>query len=732
MEQTMAPRSKSPSKRPPLAERSITDTNLRKRISDAPSIRIVADDGPDSYSETPFPTETAHFLPPKAIINSSKHSSYSSTKEQSVSGEDTSIKSRRESTIVEALLPLPVYPRQFSSQSDYLDTSLSSTADTLADSDNGSSFSPTLSSRFSQANTASSTPTLNQDEHSFVKPPLPLKSQARRSQSTIRLVAPSRTEAASPLVRSQSVSSSSSSGEPTTSGFRPESLSSSNGDRETWDGIEATVSDETSEEQRATIIHSLITSLNLQHLPSTESINTHESESSVVRIARQGSLSSSPSTSHDSYASIENVSIIEPSTIQYPVVRQQTTNGSWATISDTEQPSDAPVNSVESQIVAQDELNRMSHLSQVSYWSSRLSTIPSESDQGSGSLEIATIAALRSPKLRRVRGGILSSIDTTNDPDFPDFTPITIPQPLFSHPRTLSPLPARDSEEGEDTLGELPPLNLQPKRSGYLAKIKALSRPGSADSLHSQLSFSGDLDWVRRFYSGSHYAALQSPYSSPDPSMSRLDTTASAFTTSPLSEQFPAEIYRPRNRPLRNRQEIRPQQSRETFATDISWRDRIRRPDRWASSTFSLPHLHHDLRPIQQNLVLQPPSIDDLGKRPFGPVQRQIILFSVGFIFPISWFIAAFLSIPKKPETLDEKAPREHGISRRGDPNHLRIDVGATIIAEQLEKQYVKAHWWRSLNRIMCVAGMAIIGAIVSLSKPTILTSKANIMTRLP
>jgi hypothetical protein len=712
------PSTRSPPRRPPLAERSNTDTNQRKRNSDAPSIRIVADDGPDSYSKTPFPTELAHFLPPKATA--SKRSSYSSFQDETVSDENTPTNPQRNSATVDALLPIPVYPRHFPGQQESIDNSLSSDADTLAN--YASSLSPTLSSRYSQTNTTPSTPTLSQDDSSFVKPhlPLPVHHPARSSHSTIRLVVPSLSENVHLTDRKQSYASISSSAYSDDGHIEIAQhqqrglLALQNKEKASWTN-EASNEDgppdsqieplESASEQTTPL------ALRPVHPPSTDSIAyTDASESSVVKIIRQRSESSPPPTSHAS-SSLVDVSVIEPDVVQYPVVRKQSASGTWATVSQPE-----PV--YQAQPPMQDSSNRMSHLSQVSQWSSRLSTIPSESDQGSIPLETATVAAIRSPKLRRVRG--VSHFEAATERALPTPNVIAVPQPLFSRARVLPPPPGRDSEEGEDTLGELPAARLAPKRSGYLAKIKAISRPGSSDSLHSQLSFSGELDWVKRFYSGGSYAAIDSPYSSPGPSMSRLDTSTSALTTSPLSERFPAEIYRPRNRPRKNGKDIaHPEQSRETVATEASWTERIRRPQ-WVSSPwgsgFFTPHLQRDRRAKQQVSALRPPSVEDPSKNPLGPIGRQIILFCVGFVFPVSWFIAAFLSIPAKPESLDEKGSLEQGIPRRGDPSYRRTHSGSTMSIEQLEKQYVKAHWWRSLNRIMCVAGLAIIGAMVSLS----------------
>jgi hypothetical protein len=141
----------------------------------------------------------------------------------------------------------------------------------------------------------------------------------------------------------------------------------------------------------------------------------------------------------------------------------------------------------------------------LSIWSSRLSTIPSESEPGSHSNVSSgppSDQAQRSPRLRRVIGSIVSDA-SRSDPSEASL-PMR-PPPLFSGaavaPRELPPLPpapARDSEEGNDTVGELQPPVLRPQRSGYLARVKgALSRPGSSESLKSQMSFQGELAWVR-------------------------------------------------------------------------------------------------------------------------------------------------------------------------------------------------------------------------------------------
>jgi hypothetical protein len=116
------------------------------------------------------------------------------------------------------------------------------------------------------------------------------------------------------------------------------------------------------------------------------------------------------------------------------------------------------------------------------------------------------------------------------------------------------------------------------------------------------------------------------------------------------------------------------------------------------------------------------PSFDrPFGQLFFGPLNRQILLFCIGFILPFAWFIAAFLPLPPAPETLDPQAAAERGVIPPGvgagddDDVFVRTSPNDLLKLEYEERRYLKAQWWRQLNRIMCVAGLAIIGAIIAL-----------------
>ncbi|KAI5803253.1 hypothetical protein EDC01DRAFT_502259 [Geopyxis carbonaria] len=113
------------------------------------------------------------------------------------------------------------------------------------------------------------------------------------------------------------------------------------------------------------------------------------------------------------------------------------------------------------------------------------------------------------------------------------------------------------------------------------------------------------------------------------------------------------------------------------------------RSDHHTSEAWSLPHLDH---------------------RPFARVyrlDRQIILFCLGFILPLCWFIAAFLPLPEHlniaPYQLEDP---ESAFSAQCITRSARMEF---------ERQYENARWWRRINRTLSILGVLVIMAIVIL-----------------
>jgi hypothetical protein len=472
------PASNSPSPtRRPLAQRSESGANEQ---GPTPTIRIVADTGPSSYAKSALPSDPAHYLPPRPSKNLRAF----------VSDENALQHSTYKSIEAEPLVSTALQPRNVAGSRMSTDTTLSFDSETLANYQ-PVSFSPSLSSRFSFANTTTpSTPTLD-DDRLFQKLPSFPKDQGRAStasQSTIRLVTPERQTQELSLLQKEvnfTVFSSDSTdavdvpdrrrqSSPPSPNFHIYS-SSTNSLSSAHDPTQ--IEKDTEPEREPT-------------LTAPPNSSSDSVAYSVISVARRRSASSPPPSSH---AELHNSSV-ETVQIQYPVLRQSSASASFAVVTDAPEPEPA----LQPDARMSDDPHRLS------VWSSRLSTIASESEPRSHD-DVSAISseqlARRSPRLRHVYGSI-SSVGTGISS--PSTSSIPIPAPLFT-PRDLPMVPqARDSEEASsgadevgDTLGELPPQQLRPQRSGYMSRLKQLSRPGSSESINSQLSFVGDLSWVR-------------------------------------------------------------------------------------------------------------------------------------------------------------------------------------------------------------------------------------------
>ena len=67
----------------------------------------------------------------------------------------------------------------------------------------------------------------------------------------------------------------------------------------------------------------------------------------------------------------------------------------------------------------------------------------------------------------------------------------------------------------------------------------------------------------------------------------------------------------------------------------------------------------------------------------------------------------SFLPLPPKPETemLEQPSDSLLDMPRRNPQRRNHVD----------DRQYYSARWWRNLNRLMAVAGLLVIAAIVAL-----------------
>jgi hypothetical protein len=115
------------------------------------------------------------------------------------------------------------------------------------------------------------------------------------------------------------------------------------------------------------------------------------------------------------------------------------------------------------------------------------------------------------------------------------------------------------------------------------------------------------------------------------------------------------------------------------------------------TTLWSLPHLDH--APLKR--------IENLD--------RQLLLFCLGFVLPMCWWIAAFLPLPE----LFPSWHSQHDLEARAA--NLTVSKEARKLEMEYERRFENARWWRRVNRGMSVAGLVVVGAIVAL----VVTSRA-------
>ncbi|KAL2855508.1 hypothetical protein BJY01DRAFT_3352 [Aspergillus pseudoustus] len=118
------------------------------------------------------------------------------------------------------------------------------------------------------------------------------------------------------------------------------------------------------------------------------------------------------------------------------------------------------------------------------------------------------------------------------------------------------------------------------------------------------------------------------------------------------------------------------------------------------------PHLFPDRRVVApKSSVWRAPSLDSRMEPILGRRNIQVWSFCLGFICPLTWFIASFLPLPRKPEMMMEE--------------NSGPDLEATLkmrLYDLERRRYLNARWWRNLNRWMNPLGLVIITIIITLS----------------
>ncbi|ORX92187.1 hypothetical protein BCR34DRAFT_648795 [Clohesyomyces aquaticus] len=680
-------------RRRPLHER----TNTLSNQFSGPTIRIVEDPGTDIYSKTPFPSQPSQILPPR---NAPGYSFEGRGSRVSDSSFVTNAVAHIESS--QTLVPKPLHPKRAIRHSTSTSTS---EADTIV----ASSISPS-STRFSQGTTPPSSPTPERSDREKVLEILE-EFIPQPKRSTIRTVIPSSSSgpelpeghALTPRASAASLASTASNDTlPAPAPAPDHQRQSSSISRPARNSHQHTLSTESNKKKQAS-------SNNTAQRRPTVNASTESLPYSVYSHTSSERPRSSSQPSPTLHAA-RQVSITSGAQVNYPIIRAPSASSLWAESKDLPNIS-----------------SRMNpRTSQVHHWSSQLSTIPSESDRGSRSIDrqsrsiddrsqphsdnVGNAGNTGSgrgyvPRRRQTVGSVASSDNVSSE--MTESSSVAVPLPLFS-PITR-PSDERDSEEQHDTISPLQSPPLRKQRSGYLRRWDSdsrstSSRPGSSQSDLATFIQSTIPAWARVYYRRGERTSLGAPDSSTESSgdVDRLPTANSGRTNTPSEGNFPLSIYRPRNRP--HRRASHPE-TLSISSEPVEQEVYAVRPNRFGLPEPFTPRLRQDRRTQARMSTWTAPSFDsNVGVLFFGRQNRQILLFCLGFIFPLAWIIASFLPLPPAPGT---GTPSQMDLEQQFDR-----ELGPPVD----DRTHQKANWWRNLNRIMSGIGTLLIGVIIALA----------------
>ncbi|CAK7269109.1 hypothetical protein SEPCBS57363_003438 [Sporothrix epigloea] len=287
--------------------------------------------------------------------------------------------------------------------------------------------------------------------------------------------------------------------------------------------------------------------------------------------------------------------------------------------------------------------------------------------------------------------------------------------PTFLPVRTI-----RDHDEDGDGLADLEDVGYQASRSALSGFFS--SNNGSARNLHSSGSMrsvaSGTFpSWARVYYgSGEHRPLSAGPSvsdlgqsedrmsvgSRPNSAIRRSPTGASMLDTVFNNRRRPKEVQAAVSHSFTNAAVL------EAGEAGVVQDYRRHAPGlrKMTSSVWS-PHLQIDRRATRFS-AWEPPSVTwtTNANSTFDRRNLQVICFTLGFILPFVWMIAAFLPLAQKlHHTAENCAEGEFGV-----PAALK-----QRIAQSDEMRYQSTRWWRTLNRMMSVLGLFILGAVAAL-----------------
>ncbi|KAL8823725.1 MAG: hypothetical protein Q9191_005601 [Dirinaria sp. TL-2023a] len=432
----------------------------------------------------------------------------------------------------------------------------------------------------------------------------------------------------------------------------------------------------------------------------------------------QTSLSEQPSTSHRA-VSVSRSEAANVANVQYPIVRPPTASGSWAESTEPLPSQPPPRNPLRFR------------------WKNPLSTVESVgmTDRSSGSQHLPDSS-------RASKTSTVAANSPSQTPPLPAF-------PRSTHPprREVSRSTIRVVREHQDTFdSDLAPI---PGSRGS-GRFSIFSRnswgnnrrnelPGSARPSSRGSFFRDSIPaWARTYYgrgarnsmlpqncstdniqntatTGGFYTTENGQNHSYSTGPYYTDHSTGAYTSEPSASETSLTIQQSRTRPhehhfghTRNDSvPITRVRRSEINLVEVRGAPRARVSQTWS------PHLwqHRSSVPKRRSLFIAPALDRDVVSKTPKRRNIQVVLFTVGFVFPIGWFVAAVLPLPPRPGT----GKMDKGRERPGSRASIAQDLEDRL-APVDEAQYENARWWRNLNRLMMVVGVCIIAAIIALA----------------
>ncbi|KAI1322825.1 hypothetical protein F5Y16DRAFT_27638 [Xylariaceae sp. FL0255] len=365
-------------------------------------------------------------------------------------------------------------------------------------------------------------------------------------------------------------------------------------------------------------------------------------------------------------------------------------------------------------------------------WSTQLSTVMSEyegSDRGSrltslGSLRASSgLGSRGSRQIQSLSSSILETLDQSGSFSRSHSRTDSFDRPspvLLRGTRDHSSPPlvtVRDHDEDGDGLADLQqhhPLQTKNSRTrlGFLSRQASDRSLRSNSSRASSFTFNSLPTWARLYYGSGDRAWLGTPSIISEGDDGSRPPSAWAPSGSMTPDQVEQSIRNPRRRP----HEVPATEGQRPLSMEITpvTIGEIRRGPKKMTSSIWSPHLRRDNRSSRYSMWEPPSTTWSVENRIFGRRNIQLVLFTLGFVFPFAWMIAAFLPLPPDPQL--EMEEKGQNTSRFTIPEEAVPEPFYQQFTEVDDSRYQSARWWRNLNRLMSILGLLILGAVIALA----------------